>query len=678
MTTLIMTTLILMASLGCIIGISLAIASKIFYVYVDPLVEAVDDALPGANCGGCGYAGCGANAEAIVAGKSPPDSCVAGGEYLAETIAGLLGLSVEAKEPDIAEPGCTYNLEKADRKFVYAGITDCRAAALLDGGMKVCQVGCLGLGTCVAACPFNALKMGDNGLPVVDREKCTGCGTCERVCPKHIIKLSSVTRRILKEYTVDDCTTPCQRACPAGINISEYIRQITLGDYGRALAVIKERLPFPTVIGRICPRFCEFECRRNLVDEPVAINGLKRFVADYEKEHGRTLPFMAPGTERKVAVVGGGVEGLSAAYFCARLGHSPVVLEASDKLGGLLRKAIARERLPLDSLDYDLAALPEMGVTVTTGKAAGRDFTIDALLAENYETVFLASGGWDSRLAAQEELVSTPSPIPGAFLLIDLLTHPENITCGTEVVLYANELPPELATKAVEACRQAGAGNITLLVREKQDPPDIPGITVIAPAALKRLEGTGPAITGAAYTDLNTGQEHLLAAETIIFAAGRFPELIFARPPAESTEEGQQPEEETVPPGTPVDWQAVPPLKNPLLTTQPGLFAAGEPLSDIDAAVKAMAAGRRGAAAMHMIMYGDPLSLPDNVITCNSVIQTVESLEGVSKIPRQIMPHNDRQAVAEGAELEAGFSEQTARNEADRCLQCGIICYERR
>ena len=96
--------------------------------------------------------------------------------------------------------------------------------------MKVCDIGCLGLGTCVRACPFNALKINERGLPEVDDKKCTGCGTCERVCPKHIIKLSSVTRRILREYTVDDCTTPCQRACPAGINISEYIRQITLGD----------------------------------------------------------------------------------------------------------------------------------------------------------------------------------------------------------------------------------------------------------------------------------------------------------------------------------------------------------------------------------------------------------------------------------------------------------------
>jgi ferredoxin len=254
---------------------------------------------------------------------------------VAQEIAAILGVSVEAKEPDIARPGCTYGVAEADTKFVYDGMNDCRAAVLLSGGMKVCSIGCLGLGTCARVCPFDAIRMGPQGLPVVDEVKCTGCGTCERVCPKNIINLSSVTRRILKEYTTDECTTPCQRACPAGINICEYIRQISKGEHHRAVQVIKERNPFPAVIGRICPRPCELECRRQYVDEPVAINFLKRYAADYEKQKGeRILPYKAPPTGRRVAVVGGGVEGLSSAFFLARLGHESVVYEAAPKPGG--------------------------------------------------------------------------------------------------------------------------------------------------------------------------------------------------------------------------------------------------------------------------------------------------------------------------------------------------------
>ncbi|MGD9412349.1 MAG: (Fe-S)-binding protein, partial [Desulfobacterales bacterium] len=392
--------IILMGGMGLVISIILAIASKVFYVYVDPKILAIEEELPGANCGGCGLPGCSANAEAIVAGLSAPNSCVAAGSEVAEAIASIMGVKVEAVEPDIALPGCYFGVEKADTKYLYNGLDDCRAVALLGGGMKVCTIGCLGLGTCARACPFDAISMGPEGLPVVNENKCTGCGTCERVCPKHIISLSSVTRRIIREYTTEECTTPCQRACPAGINIREYIRQISLGNNHRAVQVIKERNPFPAVIGRICPRPCELECRRNYIDEPVAINYLKRYAADYEKESGnRILPYKAPDTGRRIAVVGGGVQGLSAAFFAARLGHDATVFEATDRLGGLLRSAISKDRLPEEILDWDIEGIIEMGVKVETQKALGREFSIKSLFQEGFDAVFLASGGWDSRLA---------------------------------------------------------------------------------------------------------------------------------------------------------------------------------------------------------------------------------------------------------------------------------------
>lgn len=673
--------IIMMGGLGCIIGICLAIASRIFYVYVDPKVEAITDALPGANCGGCGYPGCGANAEAIVAGDSPPTSCVAGSAELAETIAALMGMSVEAKEPDIAEPGCTYSVAEADQKYTYQGIPDCRAAALLSGGMKTCEIGCMGLGTCVRACPFNALKINDRGLPEVDHEKCTGCGTCERVCPKHIIKLSSVTRRILREYTIDDCTTPCQRACPAGINIREYIRQITIGDYNQAVAVIKERNPFPTVIGRICPRFCEFECRRNLVDEAVAINGLKRFVADFEKGNERVLPFMAPSTNRKVTIIGGGIEGLSAAFFMARLGHSPMVLEASGQFGGLLRKAIARERLPMDILDYDIDGLRNMGIKMEAGQVAGKDFTVDSLLADDYEAVFLATGGWDSRLAAGDP-TPAESPVEGIYLLIDLLKE-NDVTCGKRVVIAGGG---SLAGTAVDLCRKAGAEQVTLLIQE-QDPREAgldtsllqrPEVELIFNSSLDRIYGTGRKIDQVEYSDKMMRQAQQIPADTVLFAAGRFPELVFAKKPDEAEKGDDAAPGANTPVSGPVEWVAIPPYKKPLFADETGILSENDPVSDMDAAIKAIDAGRRGAVSMHMMIYGDPLSLPETVITRHSVIQNVTVLDNVSPYPRNIMPLRGADEVARGEELETGFSERAARDEAARCLQCGLICYEKR
>ncbi|MEZ4604288.1 MAG: hypothetical protein R2861_13080 [Desulfobacterales bacterium] len=240
--------------------------------------------------------------------------------------------------------------------------------------------------------------------------------------------MSSVTRRILKEYTTDDCTTPCQRACPAGINISEYIRLIAEKKYHESVQVIKERNPFPTVIGRICPRPCETNCRRQLIDaNPWPLISWKRFVADYEMENGnRVLPYKAPETGRRVAVVGGGVEGLSTAFFTANW-DIPTVFEASDRLGGLLRTAIAQYRLPPDVLDWDIAGIVEMGVEHRTGPDPGKkDFTVAALLADAYEVVSCSQrlGRSDRTI---ERCAAGRNRTHGIFFLIDLLkTGAEN------------------------------------------------------------------------------------------------------------------------------------------------------------------------------------------------------------------------------------------------------------
>ena len=396
-----LTAILLMAGLGLSVSVVLAVASRAFYVYVDPLIEAVADALPGANCGGCGYPGCSAAAQAIAEGEAAANICVAGGPDVHERVAAVMGVEISDTEPLIARRGCSYGMAVADLKYHYNGIQDCLAAArMIGGGPKECPIGCIGLGTCVKACPFNALSMGPEGLPVVNSEKCTGCGTCERVCPKHIITLNSNSLTVQKECTADQCTAPCQRACPAGIDIPRYIRKIAERDFLGAVRVIKEKNPFPLVCGRICYHPCEFACRRNLVDEPVAINHLKRFVADYEMHSGQRLETpRAPDSGHRIAVVGGGAEGLTAANFLARLGHTPTVYETAPRLGGLLRTVIQKSRLPEDVLDWEIEGILEAGVEALTGQSLGVDITVDALLDQGYAAVFVATGGWDTQLA---------------------------------------------------------------------------------------------------------------------------------------------------------------------------------------------------------------------------------------------------------------------------------------
>jgi formate dehydrogenase beta subunit len=621
-----------------------------------------------------------------VAGTSAPNSCVAAGPEVAQAIASIMGVEIKAVEPDIALPGCYFGVQHADTKYTYDGLDDCRAVALLGGGMKVCTIGCLGLGTCARACPFGAISMGANNLPIVDEKKCTGCGTCERVCPKHIINLSSVTRRIIREYTTEECTTPCQRACPAGINIREYIRQISLGNSHRAVQVIKERNPFPAVIGRICPRPCELECRRNLIDEPVAINYLKRYAADFEKDSGnRILPYKAPATGRKIAVVGGGVQGPSTAFFVARLGHEPTVYEATAKLGGLLRSAISKDRLPEEILAWDIQGILDMGVKVETEKIMGRDFTLASLIKEGYEAVFLAAGGWDSRLArgvaADMELT-----IPGVCLLVDLIrfgSRLQNFPIESDVVIAGGG---KLALDAAKICKDLGAETITVIFREKWEDspvaeadlskPGMAGIKPIYDAAINRLAGKADRLEQVEYIEGDTLKKIVIPAQNLVFASGRFPELIFVKPKTEAAEIEDAAGAESTP-DLSLDWEGVQVYKQPAFKDEVGLFAEGDVLADYSAAIKAIGAGRRAAASIHQIMHGISPTLTDNVLTPQSIIQNVYEVEKVEASQRQIMPICSGKELEVCGEIERGFSPEVARKEASRCLQCGLICYER-
>ena len=176
--------------IGIVLGIVLAYASKTFYVPVDPKVEAVSEALPQANCGGCGYAGCGSYAEAICKENAAINLCAPGGPDVVDKIAGIMGMETDCAEPVVAYIACQGSSENAVNRFEYFGPESCSAAIFVSGGLKACDYGCLGYGDCVNACNFDALSLDETtGLPVVDRDLCVGCGACTRACPKGVVHM---------------------------------------------------------------------------------------------------------------------------------------------------------------------------------------------------------------------------------------------------------------------------------------------------------------------------------------------------------------------------------------------------------------------------------------------------------------------------------------------------------
>jgi NADPH-dependent glutamate synthase beta subunit-like oxidoreductase len=671
-----LTATLLLMGLGLAASIMLAIASRIFYVWEDPRIEQVEEALLGANCGGCGYAGCAAAAEAVVMGKAKADVCVAGGFEIAQGVAAVMGLVVEEKEPEISQPGCYYGFHEADLKYTYAGVPDCRAAVLLYGGGKECHIGCLGLGTCVRACPFGALSMGENNLPVVNKEKCTSCGVCAEVCPKGIITITSAAKRIISDYKVSECTAPCQRNCPAEIDIPEYIRQVCAGDYLGAVRVIKEKNPFPLVCGWLCPAPCESQCRRHLIDEPVTINALKKFVADYEKETGQRADYyLPPASGKKVAVVGGGVEGLTAAYYLRRLGHQPQIREASGRLGGILRYVITEERLPRDVLDWDIDGILEIGVEAETDQSMGKDFSLASLFEEGHDMVLTTTGGWDSRQIIRGK-TRGEQMIPGTYLLLDFLvasSKGEKIPVGKKIVIIGGG---KTAVNAANICLHGGAEEVTIVFpysKERAEFYDIDlnpiqesgKVTVIFSAVPVELRGEGDRLTGISL-GLESGEPHTmeLPLDNLIVGSGRFPEMLFVKEEAE--EEDKETETGTG------KWKTAAIGKVfPREAPNSGIFAVGDTgrPSDITGVVIAVRRGRKVVRAIQLYLSGEDIAPEPGAITDETVSQLQEVLE--------IPDPGELAAPRANVNNLITLSEEESQAEAKRCLECGLICYKK-
>jgi RnfABCDGE-type electron transport complex B subunit len=213
----ILTALGFLGGLTLLLAILLVVANKKLYVYEDPRIDQVEDMLPHANCGACGYPGCRPFADALVAGQSLPGKCTVSSEEGREAIATFLGVDLGAEEKRVARLACAGGKNVARNKATYQGLESCQAAALVSGGGKGCFWGCLGYADCEKVCDFDAIHMDEHGLPQVDVDKCTACGDCVDVCPKDLFSLQEINRQLwvacknleFGDQVLDDCEVGC-------------------------------------------------------------------------------------------------------------------------------------------------------------------------------------------------------------------------------------------------------------------------------------------------------------------------------------------------------------------------------------------------------------------------------------------------------------------------------------
>lgn len=256
----------IMGGLGLALGLVLALASKVFFVKTDPRLDELKECLPGADCGGCGYAGCGGYAQAVLEGKAPIGNCAAGGTKSAKAMAAIMGVTVEEQQRKVAQVRCSgfHTVDEngnelgSHLKGVYEGLKDCLSATKVAGhGPVSCKFGCLGFGTCTTACKYDAIHI-ENGVAKVDREKCVGCMACAAVCPRHLIVPVNYDSHAIVPCASNAKGAVTLRSCSAGcIGCSKCVKTCPNGAIrveGNLAVIDEEKCTACGLCVEACPR----------------------------------------------------------------------------------------------------------------------------------------------------------------------------------------------------------------------------------------------------------------------------------------------------------------------------------------------------------------------------------------------------------------------------------------
>jgi NADH-quinone oxidoreductase subunit F len=475
----------------------------------------------------------------------------------------------------------------------------------------------------------------------------------------------------------------CQHACPAGIDVPNYVAAVARGQYQQAVEIIRERNPFPAVCGRICIHPCETKCRRGELDDPVAIRSLKRFASDWYFEHigPETDPF--PITRKQtVAVVGAGPAGLTCGYYLAKTGYKVTVFESQDRGGGMLGIAVPEFRLPRDIIEKEIAHIENCGVDICYNTPIDAKNTVNDLMAKGFNAVFIAAG---AQASMRMGIAGEGEGIQGLYYGLQFLME---VRTGKSVPLSGKVIVIGGGNVAIDAARTAlrmGAKDVHIYYRRTiQEMPawgkDIEeaeeeGISIHPMWAPKSIQHVDGKVTGMEFVRSKTvydadGRSRLSVDENtqeavdagaVIIAIGQAPDISFLSKDSQI--------ERSL-------WGSLEVDANRLSTNVPGIFAGGDFTTGPSTVIAAIASGRRAAIAIHRYLSGDTSRI--NIIDEKTPMPVdaglaldEESAEEKRRIRVELEKPNDR--VRDFREVEKGFAgEAEACLEAYRCLRCDL------
>ncbi len=529
----------------------------------------------------------------------------------------------------------------------------------------------------------------------VDENECNGCGECELECPvvrkdefngelsdrKAIYRL--YPQAIPNVYTIDKSTPlpPCKTTCPAGVNVQGYTALIAKGKFLEAADLIREKMPFVGICGRICHHPCEYNCNRKEIDESLSVRNLKRFVADYERKrleagdlpdrHNQAKKDDINGCNEKVAVVGGGPSGLTCAYDLLKKGYKVTVFEGSDKLGGMMRTGIPDYRLPKDYLDYEIGLMLDEGIEVQYGQVLGKDFTIQQLKKQGYRSVYISLGAQNAKQipldttggkgviygipflkqiseGKKPSVGSKVAVIGGGNVAVDVARSV--VRMGSEVTIVYRRSKEEMPAHSWEIDEAIEEG---VQIENSWSPKKVIfedgkviGLEVEKCVTIYKSNGKRSLKT-------DPDQTKIIAANTVIPATGQECDLS-GLDSSINTDKG---------------WICVDPLT--LECSEEGVFAGGDMVTGPSSLVESVAQGHRAAESIHRYVNNRDLRSGRKEPAGDNDVAGIPD-RADRNIAQRVRPLSVKAEVRNKnfEEIESTFTEEEAVKEAQRCLQC--------